>query len=258
MAIMFMLGVYFSNVTFMSPLIFFGNVVEWKEQVSSYKDVSIKNFSKDTQLPEKSSVFSHFSTEFKITDSELLLRDSVLYGLIYSTKMSGLGVKYQALIPTSFYFSRISGIFFILLTILTPIAFGGMVASFFEGALAFIRYFITKNFCDIYYFSDLNEKSVLLAKDIHENQKHSLIVFCNKNKEIDSALLQEAKYNGFILTTRNELDFVKYSKRKHCFFEMKNSEIKNVSDVSAILCEFQKIFNKCSSYQWYNSTRSNW
>ena len=152
MAIMFMLGVYFSNVTFMSPLIFFGNVVEWKEQVSSYKDVSIKNFSKDTQLPEKSSVFSHFSTEFKITDSELLLRDSVLYGLIYSTKMSGLGVKYQALIPTSFYFSRISGIFFILLTILTPIAFGGMVASFFEGAFAFIRYFITKNFCDIYYF----------------------------------------------------------------------------------------------------------
>lgn len=246
MAIMFMLGVYFSNVTFMSSLIFFGNAVEWKEKISSYDDLSLKGFLKETKLPEKSSVFDHFNTEFEITDSQLLFRDSVLYGLIYSTKMIGLDVKYQALIPTSFYFSRISGIFFILLTILTPIAFGGMVASFFEGAFAFIRYFITKNFCDIYYFSDLNEKSVLLAKDIHENQKHSLIVFCNKNKEIDSALLQEAKYNGFILTTRNELDFVKYSKRKHCFFEMKNSEIKNVSDVSAILCEFQKIFNKCS------------
>lgn len=246
MAIMFMLGIYLSNVTFISPLIFFGNAVEWKEQISSYNDVTIKDFSKNTKLPEKTSVFSHFNNEFKITDSKLLLRDSVLYGLIYSTKMSGLGVKYQALIPTSFYFSIFSGIFFIILTILTPIAFGGLVASFFEGALTFIHYNITKNFYDIYYFSDLNEKSVLLAKDIHKKQKHSLIVFCNKNKKINSSLLQDAKYNGFILTTRNELDFVKYTKHKHCFFEMKNDESKNVSDVSAILSEFQTIFNKCS------------
>ena len=146
MAIAFMLGIYLSNVIFMSSLIFFGNAVEWKEQVSSKNDISIKDFSKSTKLPEKSSVFSHFNTEFKISDSELLLRDSVLYGLIYSTKMSGLGVKYQALIPTSFYFGKLSGIFFIILTILTPIAFGGLVASFFEGVLSFLRYFITKSF----------------------------------------------------------------------------------------------------------------
>lgn len=246
-AIMLMLGIYLANVTFISSLIFFGNAVEWKENVSSYNDVSIKDFSKNTNLPEKNSVFYHFNTEYKIVDSEFLLRDSVLYGLIYSTKMSGLGLKYQALIPVSFYFSIFSGIFFVGLTILSPIVFGGLVASFFEGFFTFIHYFITKNFCDIYYFSDLNEKSLLLAKDIHEKQKHSLIVFCNKNKKIDSTLLQEAKYNGFVLTTRNELDFVKISKHKHCFFEMKNDEVKNVADVSSLLSEFQKLANKHSS-----------
>ncbi|MBP3449572.1 MAG: hypothetical protein J6K22_03810 [Spirochaetaceae bacterium] len=247
MAIMLMLGIYLSNVTFISSLIFFGNAVEWKENISSYSDVSIKDFSKNTKLPEKNSVFHHFNTEYKIVDSEFLLRDSVLYGLIYSTKMSGLGLKYQALIPVSFYFSIFSGIFFVGLTILSPIVFGGLVASFFEGFFTFIHYFITKNFCDIYYFSDLNEKSLLLAKDINEKQKHCLIVFCNKNKKADTSLLQEAKYNGFILTTRNELDFVKISKHKHCFFEMKNDEVKNLTDVSTLLSEFQKLANKYSS-----------
>ncbi len=253
-AIMFMLGIYLSNVTFMSSLIVFGNVVEWKEQVTSYDDLTIKNFSEEAKLPEKSSVFSHFSTEFKITDPQLLLRDSILYGLIYSTKMSGFGVKYQALIPTSFYFSRLSGIYFIILTILTPIAFGGLVASFFEGVWTLIIYFFTKHFRDIYYFSDLNDKTLLLAKSIHEKKKYSLIVFCNKNKKIGSSLLQEAKYNGFILFTMNELDFVKYSRKKRCFFEMKQDEVKNVSDVSAILDEFQKIVNK---YPTVNENKKN-
>ena len=244
MAIIFMLGIYCSNVTFISPLIFFGNAVEWKEQISSYDDLIIKSFSKEEKLPVKTSVFSHFNTEFKITDSELLLRDSILYGLIYSTKMNGLGVKYQALIPTSFYFSIFSGIFFIILTILTPVAFGGLIASFFEGAWTFIIYLFTKAFRDIYYFSDLNDKTLLLAKSIHDKKKHSLIVFCNKNNKVDSLLLQEAKYNGFILFTRSELDFVKYSRKERCFFEMKKDEVKNVSDVSALLNEFQKIVNK--------------
>ena len=90
-AIMLMLVIYLANVTFISSLIFFGNAVEWIENVSSYNDVSINDFSKKTNLPEKNSVFYHFNTEYKIVDSEFLLRDSVLYGLIYSTKMN-LGI----------------------------------------------------------------------------------------------------------------------------------------------------------------------
>ena len=246
MAIIFMLGIYLSNVTFMSSLIFFGNAVEWKGETATHDDLSIKNFTKNTPLPVKSSVFNHYNTEFKIQDSDILLRDSIFYGLIYSTKMGGLGVKYQALIPTSFYFGKLSGLFFVILTILTPIAFGGLVASFFEGAISILRYYLTKNFCDIYYFSELNEKTILLAKNIYKHSKTSLIVFCNKTKNISSNLLQEIKTNGFISFTRNELDFVKYSNRKHYFFEMKNDEIQNITDATALLSEFQKIANKIS------------
>lgn len=234
MAVLFMLGLYFSNVIFMSSLIYFGNAIEYekKELVVSEK----------LKLPdEKNTVFSKFNNEFKISEAEHLFRDSIFYGLIYSTKMSGLGVKYQALIPTSFYFSFFSGIYFIILTILTPIAFGGLVASFFEGMLAIVKYITTSRFHDIYYFSELNEKSILLAKDIHDNQKHSLIVFCNKNKKWDSSLLNEAKYNRFILFSTNETKFVKFSKRKRYFFEMGTDESKNISSLILLLDAYAKI-----------------
>ena len=57
--------------------------------------------------------------------------------------MNGFFYDYQYdIIPASFYLGNeagighIAGIYFIILTILTPIAFGGLVASFFEGVFA--------------------------------------------------------------------------------------------------------------------------
>ena len=224
-AIIFMICIYFSNVFFMSSLIYFGST----ETIDDAK---------------KETVFKHFNTEYEIKDSDRRVRDSILYGLIYSTKMSGLGAKYQALIPSSFYFGKISGIYFIILTILTPIAFGGVVASFFEGVLAIIIFFFTKRFRDIYYFSDLNKKSMLLAKSIHKEKKHSLIVFCNKNKKWDSSLVQEAKYNGFIMFAWNEVDFVSFSNHKRYYFEMCTDETRNVSSVFSVIKEYIKISKK--------------
>ena len=70
-AIMLMLGIYLANVTFISSLIFFGNAVEWKENVSSYNDVSIKDFSKNTNLPEKNSVMGMSIVHvFKVSEDD--------------------------------------------------------------------------------------------------------------------------------------------------------------------------------------------
>ena len=231
-AVLFMLGLYFANVIFMSSLIYF----------CSSKDYN-----------DKETVFKHFNSEYEIKDPDRRFRDSLFYGVIYSTKMSGLGVKYQALIPASFYLGNeagighIAGIYFIILTILTPIAFGGLVASFFEGVFAIAKYYLIRNFCDNYYFSCLNEKSILLAKDIHKHQKNSLIIFCNKNKKIDTNLLTDAKYNGFIIFSRNELEFVKLSRHKKFFFIMYDDEIKNVTASCSLMDSYNKKSKRISN-----------
>lgn len=239
MAVLFMLGLYFSNVVFMSSLIYFGNK-------QTYRTVE------NGECKEKAIFEKTDSNEFRIKDENRYKRDSFWYGVIYSTKMNGLGVKYQALIPASFYLGNnsglgnIAGIYFIILTILTPIAFGGLVASFFEGVFVIAKYYLIRNFCDNYYFSTLNEKALVLAKDIHKHQKNSLIIFCNKNKKIDSNLLSEAKYNGFILFSRNEIEFVRLAGKKKYFFIMYDDEIKNISSACSLMKFYSKKAKKIS------------
>ncbi len=236
----FMIGIYVSNAIFISSIIYFGNKIDIKDSQSYLikETKSTEQPALDTKTAKTKTVFEQYSdsNDYQIKEASRLFRESIGYGLIYSTKMSALNVKYQALIPAAFHlWNPCGGIYFILLTILTPIAFGGLIASFFEGLFSFIWFYSTKHFCDIFYFSDLNDKSLLLAKDIRRHQKHSLIVFCNKDKKQETSLLQDAKYNRFILLSRSELSFAENSKHKRYFFEMSKDEAKNVSTASSLV-----------------------
>ena len=62
----------------------------------------------------------------------------------------------------------------LILSIITPIVFGGFLVSYIKSLWNFLSYHIKKRFMNVYYFSDLNEKAMLLAEDIVANEKYKV------------------------------------------------------------------------------------
>lgn len=224
-AIIITVGIFFSNAVLLSSIIYFGNT----------ETVTIDSQSKK--------IIEEHSTEYKIIDEENEIGYSILFGVIYATKMNGLGLKYPTIVPAAFEIGSgkqeplgfCYGVYLIIMIIITPIAFGGLIASFFEGLLTLLYFYLSRPFRDVYYFSELNQKSLQLAKDIKRKKRKSLIVFCNKEKKVSDDLLHAVKYMHFVLLSRRELDFAKCTRNKSYFFEITEDKIKNLKRTKKLL-----------------------
>lgn len=119
-----------------------------------------------------------------------------------------LGMAYQAWAAT--------------LYVVAPIFTFGFVLSLFKNISAYLHLFMA-HFKDLYVFSELNEKSLILAGDIKKNNQKAAIVFTDvfdDNAESTCELIEAAKKIGAICFEKDVLaiDFRKHSHRTALFF----------------------------------------
>lgn len=126
------------------------------------------------------------------------------------------------------YSTYMSALFFV-----APILTFGFLISLFKNALGKIRFIIhyTK---DIYAFSELNDKSLLLAQNIKENHKDAMIIFANVDRDegdISSESIKAAEKLKAIIFKSDiiTIDFMKHSKTSQLtFFAIDETESDNL------------------------------
>lgn len=113
---------------------------------------------------------------------------------------------------------------------LAPVFTFGFVLSLFKNLSAYIKYLLAFN-KDVCIFSELNDKSLVLAGDIKSKKKKSVIVFtniCDNNEES----IYDAESLGAICFKKDALsvNFKKHSARKPIsFFAIGNDETDNLN-----------------------------
>lgn len=79
--------------------------------------------------------------------------------------------------------------------ILAPVLAAGFIVTFFKNTTSYLKYTVLR-YTQTHVFSELNEKSIALAKSIKAGHKWATIVFTDvfaKNEEVSFELLREAK-----------------------------------------------------------------
>lgn len=233
-----LLGTVLVNFIILSSLFYFGNVYTKSGKVSEYDSSTNKS-------AEKPFILLHGS-EYEIATKNKAVF-SIVYALINAPKTGAFGLKYPIIFAAAFDFpwnlGMAYGIFILVLSIVTPIVFGGFLVSYVKALWNFLLFHVLRRFRNIYYFSDLNEKSMLLAEDIAENEKSkALIVFCNCNK-ISGHFEERIDKNHFIVLSENERDLIirfSFGSKKQYFFEISDDDNKNLDASKKVIETFDK------------------
>ena len=120
------------------------------------------------------------------------------------------------------------------LFVLAPILTFGFVLSLFKNLSAYVKY-LRSYFKEAYIFSQLNEKSLVLAEDIRQKHKRAAIVFTDvydDNQEGTCELMEQAKNLGAICFKKDitVVHFQKHSRRKPLwFFTISTNETENLN-----------------------------
>jgi hypothetical protein len=128
-----------------------------------------------------------------------------------------------------------------VILILSPLLVGSIILTFFEGVTRAIKLWIFSGYKNVYYFSELNDKSFMLANDIKANT-NPLIIFYNILPE--NPLSDKAKNNGYLLFEESSDDMKFYGKRLRYFFEIKENMSENLSGASQLISRFSDYARK--------------
>ncbi len=151
---------------------------------------------------------------------------SFLLSLHNAVRMFVLNAEYMFIIENIKGISRDIKPFYTtyiaILFVLSPIFTFGFILSFFKNLSAVIRYRFNF-FHDIFIFSELNEKSITLAKDLKNNDFKRVIVFCDvfeNNEEKSFELISEARKLGAICFKKDilNINFKLHSTKKQLYF----------------------------------------
>lgn len=132
-----------------------------------------------------------------------------------------------------------------VLFVVAPILTFGVVLSFFKNVFAYLDYW-GSFFSDVYIFSDLNPKSIALAKSLKENNSKRVIVFtnvCEKDEEHGHELNEEVRELGVITFKRDitDIGFQLHSKRKHIiFFAMSENQVDNLTQSLRLIKKYKE------------------
>lgn len=130
--------------------------------------------------------------------------------------------------------TEISGIYSAFMTCLffaAPILTFGFLLSLIKNLLVSVKYRFLHYTGDVYAFSSLNEKALLLADDIRKNHKKAVIVFTD-TENCDDSLIDEAKNLNAIISTEDicAFDFASHSKKASLIFIVSSEdESKNIN-----------------------------
>ena len=125
-----------------------------------------------------------------------------------------------------------------VLFIAAPILTFGVVLSFFKNAFAHFNYF-SCFFSDVYVFSELNSKSLALAKSLKENNAKRVIAFT----DVDEQDVEEAQKLGAILFQKEitEVRFSAHSKKRTItFFVMNNQQVENINQTLCLIEQYRE------------------
>ena len=136
-------------------------------------------------------------------------------------------------------------VFSTILFMLSPILTASVVLSFLENVSAQNRY-IFSFFKDAYVFSELNERSLSLAKSIKHADPKRVIVFTDVFKKEDESsfeFIERAKEIDAILF-KNDVTLVNFAfhskKKKLYFFIIGNDEVENVNQTIRLTSSREK------------------
>lgn len=125
-----------------------------------------------------------------------------------------------------------------------PVLTFGFVLSFFKNISAYITYGL-HYFSDVYIFSELNAKSLELARDLKKNDKKRLIVFTevfDSNDELSFELIEQAKKIG-VVAFKKDVTTIKFGfhskKKKLTFFHIGEDEAENVKQALTLIKRYQ-------------------
>ncbi len=135
-----------------------------------------------------------------------------------------------------------------VLFVLAPVFTFGFVLSLFKNLSANVRYWTTY-FRDVYVFSELNEKSLVLAGDIKANHKRAAVVFTDvfeENEESSFELVEEAKKLGAICFRRDmaAVNFKNHAPNKALyFFAIGEDETENLNQSLKLISRYRQRAN---------------
>lgn len=132
-----------------------------------------------------------------------------------------------------------------VLYLLAPLMTFGFVLSFFKNLSAYIRY-MAKFFRNVYVFSELNENSIALAKDILRNHRKDCVIFTDvdtKVAEQNEALLAQAEEIGALCFKKNisAINFKIHSSKKQIFFfALREKDDENIQDALELISKYKE------------------
>lgn len=135
-----------------------------------------------------------------------------------------------------------------VMIIAAPIFTFGFVLSFFRNLNSMLRFTFRKK-ADIYMFTELNEKSLVLAKDIKKNNPRRVVVFCDvfeNDDERSGELLAQAKRLDAIIFKQDilELNLKKHAKKgKMYFFVTGEDDTENINQTLGLIREYGDMEN---------------
>lgn len=126
------------------------------------------------------------------------------------------------------------------LFVVAPVLTFGFVLSLFKNVSAYLKY-LGAFFRDVYVFSTLNEKALVLAADLKRKYPRSAIVFTDvfeDNEESSYERVEQAKALGAICFKKDILvvDFKKHSRKKALwFFAIDEDETENINQALKLI-----------------------
>ncbi len=133
-------------------------------------------------------------------------------------------------------FSTFAAILFVSAPLLTY----NFIMSFFQNVSAYYKYLFRFR-SNAYVFSELNEKSIALARSVLKKYKHALIIFTDvfeKNEEKSYELVEQAKELGAICFKKDilSINFSHHSKHAEIsFFTIGADEAENINQAFKII-----------------------
>lgn len=135
-----------------------------------------------------------------------------------------------------------------VMIIAAPVFTFGFLLSFFKNLNSMLRFSLRKR-ADIYMFTELNEKSLVLAKDIKKNGNRRVIVFCDVFEDDDERsgeMLAQAKRLNAILIKQDilELNLKRHAKKGNLyFFVTGDDDAENINQTLGLIREYGQMAN---------------
>jgi len=159
---------------------------------------------------------------------EIVSNENLINCFFTSLQVGTLNADFQTILGMVVKKNPVFRIIFYNLLLLTPIMFGGFIASFFDNAIQVATFKILRRKSDIYCFSELNEHSLMLADSISKTVKNPVIVFYNYDD--NEELKNQARRSYYFVLKNGFYNIIFKSKHQICYFFIKDDGRNNISE----------------------------